>query len=1157
MFCTDTPRLELEDPCVIGGSAGLPGDRNLQEDGQEVIAEVDEFEKENADHVQSLNKGAQNGGKDKADEGGEEARQADKEEEDGADKEGKDVDEQWSSEDNTLEMSVDLGVDTEKKDQESATSPNSQVKFPTSAKSPTSLQHSYQDEAEPVEFIHQMWAPSTKSLEMSDTIGEGITVKKLKLQQSLRLLAGGSSDTNAMQKLLKESKVKLPRILGLDKFQDAFELRCNLSHAADCMDENEHLSHSLRNKVIAIRPKQAGERNLQAAFKEIQMTAFMEDLVRKRANNELLPVSAPPKEEGLVSETEPARKASARSNSSDIDQRDTLSDQILDLQDELADIQATFRICKHCAGHFIRDMDRRGPATEVPKKTSVQQDLEKLAYFAANEIQPAIREALNAAVISSYTSKEGDQNFVKDSVLEQLENTPSQFYSTKLRRLAELPSELEAEVTMKRSKARSELIVNLKTELIAYQKVAGTENPPDTRILEVKRTQMYEKVKDTKERCARMKQQLASTLKLQGLWRGVSCREAFRKKGIHISSPLEEHARKNLLPELKAVMNSDVAVRRELDPVTNKKRVFAGMVNAKGKAHGWGCIIYPKADVKHRTHYMGEFVDGLMHGMGVLSFEQGARYEGQFEDDLPHGYGIEYYASGAIYQGQFENDFRHGLGIYTFTSGLSYGGTWQKGVQHGESVETDIMLPSNPVRPRSGVLLSLNSMSTEQQVCMEAGAQAMVLAREMAAKGDERGSKEAVKKSIKLMDRAFKLTEKMRTLLENQDFTGRKLVNFVRGKKIIPYVPDPNALATDVLTGGWCELNIDSDNFPQTTLADSTAVIERNLLPAPTPAQEELEIQEQDLEIESCGQTDDSDDDCRVLIGDTLSPPKKGHHHPTVKKQHIPHHQHPDSHFQHDRDDRHYEQYVHGEIQSDNQSMDKSLMSAAEAFYERFPDAEHGPLIPGQPALVIAHHNDEQPWSLFQILILTEDDQEWWYEKETLRPGHPSLKERMRREQERYEVEMEQREFHECRMEEIMVLVSHALSCSVYYADWAKDGGAQTAAACSNLLKAMQRMPTLEAVDPKTQDGAEFIRALRKHREMQDLEEEEAARAAAGGEGEGEGVGRHGKREEEEEGEEREGEEGVGEGAGEGNTEEKVQDEGGKPSSRVSSKPAR
>ena len=54
----------------------------------------------------------------------------------------------------------------------------------------------------------------------------------------------------------------------------------------------------------------------------------------------------------------------------------------------------------------------------------------------------------------------------------------------------------------------------------------------------------------TNERRERMKVELVATLKIQGIWRGVYCREAFRRKGIHISSPLEEYVRRpfNKLP---------------------------------------------------------------------------------------------------------------------------------------------------------------------------------------------------------------------------------------------------------------------------------------------------------------------------------------------------------------------------------------------------------------------------------------------------------------------------------------------------------------------------------------------------------------------------------------------------------------------------------
>jgi hypothetical protein len=60
--------------------------------------------------------------------------------------------------------------------------------------------------------------------------------------------------------------------------------------------------------------------------------------------------------------------------------------------------------------------------------------------------------------------------------------------------MAELPSELESEVTIKRSKARSELIVNLKAELMANQQVAGTDSHADLHILILKRREVFDKV---------------------------------------------------------------------------------------------------------------------------------------------------------------------------------------------------------------------------------------------------------------------------------------------------------------------------------------------------------------------------------------------------------------------------------------------------------------------------------------------------------------------------------------------------------------------------------------------------------------------------------------------------------------------------------------
>ena len=86
---------------------------------------------------------------------------------------------------------------------------------------------------------------------------------------------------------------------------------------------------------------------------------------------------------------------------------------------------------------------------------------------------------------------------------------------------------------------------------------------------------------------------------------------------------------------------------------------------------------------------------------------------------------------------------------------------------------------------------------------------------------------------------------------------------------------------------------------------------------------------------------------------------------------------------------------------------------------------------------------------------------------------------------------MEQRELDQIRTEEIVVEVSRVISDAVLWADAARDGAAQTAATCDEILIAMQRMPTVQVLEPKTDDGADFVRAMQKFRDREDYEAEE------------------------------------------------------------------
>ena len=256
---------------------------------------------------------------------------------------------------------------------------------------------------------------------------------------------------------------------GSNMSLDAFEMRCNLASAEDYIDENLILAANIRALICSTRRK-SDEKPCRS---EVSHT----EAHRRQS-------------------TEKSRE-SQRTVSDNNDAFNTIADEILYLQDEVADLEATFRLCQTCAGHFTGNSERRGPAPAQAEKSRLEGDLEKLACFAANEIQPALRDALNAAVAAAQSTVEQEhlqQSAIKQSVMQQLDSKRSSFYSTRLRKIAAIPSELEAELIMKRSNARSDLIVNLKDELIAYQKMQDTDDCADLSKLHSIRNHMIEKV---------------------------------------------------------------------------------------------------------------------------------------------------------------------------------------------------------------------------------------------------------------------------------------------------------------------------------------------------------------------------------------------------------------------------------------------------------------------------------------------------------------------------------------------------------------------------------------------------------------------------------------------------------------------------------------
>ena len=69
------------------------------------------------------------------------------------------------------------------------------------------------------------------------------------------------------------------------------------------------------------------------------------------------------------------------------------------------------------------------------------------------------------------------------------------------------------------------------------------------------------------------------------------------------------------------------------------------------------------------TRYVGQVVNGLPEGKGIMYYNDGDRYEGDFRNGKQEGKGIYYHNDGDRYEGDFRNDKREGKGIMYYHNG--------------------------------------------------------------------------------------------------------------------------------------------------------------------------------------------------------------------------------------------------------------------------------------------------------------------------------------------------------------------------------------------------------------------------------------------------------------------------------------------------------
>ena len=81
--------------------------------------------------------------------------------------------------------------------------------------------------------------------------------------------------------------------------------------------------------------------------------------------------------------------------------------------------------------------------------------------------------------------------------------------------------------------------------------------------------------------------------------------------------------------------------------------------------------------------YEGDWENGLRHGFGKFTWNNGDTYSGVWDNDKRHGQGIYIWNDGSKYKGNYSHGIRSGYGIYYYTNGTIYEGTWQNNLKHG------------------------------------------------------------------------------------------------------------------------------------------------------------------------------------------------------------------------------------------------------------------------------------------------------------------------------------------------------------------------------------------------------------------------------------------------------------------------------------------
>ena len=89
-------------------------------------------------------------------------------------------------------------------------------------------------------------------------------------------------------------------------------------------------------------------------------------------------------------------------------------------------------------------------------------------------------------------------------------------------------------------------------------------------------------------------------------------------------------------------------------------------------------------NIENSFYFFGQALNNKISGYGYYeNNKKGVKYEGQWKNSTRNGYGIEHYEEGSIYIGTFLNGKKHGIGVYKWKDKSSYEGEWTNNYING------------------------------------------------------------------------------------------------------------------------------------------------------------------------------------------------------------------------------------------------------------------------------------------------------------------------------------------------------------------------------------------------------------------------------------------------------------------------------------------